>query len=432
MPSMPSRARYELTAPRMAPIRPVGPATAGARRRLRPTRSRPIETADAHLGWLARAAVSPTLVLDGRGRIHQVSRSATDLLGHAAADLIGQGIDHLVFPLDVGAILAMVRSNAFGSTDPVEARIRHLDGRWLTVEAVGTRVDDTDTGRHLVLTLHDVTKWKAIEEQLTQQAFHDPLTGLPNRALFVQQLDGALGRRRYHARGAAVLFLDLDDFKIVNDSLGHVEGDNLLRQVADRLREAIRPARPRRPVRRRRVRAAARRRRRGRRAERRQSRPRRPHPGVRADRQHGPDRRHDRDRAQRRHASRCRRHAPGRGHRDVQRQDRRQGPRAGLRAVDAPRGRRTPAPRRRHPRRRGARRIRPALPADRAPPERRDQRHGGPAALAAPGARADPAVRVHPPRRVDRPDHPDRRVRAARSVPAGAGVAARAPGQAAA
>ena len=226
----------------MAPIRPVAPTTTSARRRLRPTRSRPIETADAHLGWLARAAVSPTVVLDGRGRIHQVSRSATDLVGHAAADLIGQGVDHVVFPLDVGAILAMLRSTEFGSTDPVETRIRHLDGRWLTVEAVGTRVDDSDTGRHLVLTLHDITKWKAIEEQLTEQAFHDPLTGLPNRALFVRQLDSALGRRRYHARGAAVLFLDLDDFKIVNDSLGHVEGDNLLRQVADRLKDAIRPA----------------------------------------------------------------------------------------------------------------------------------------------------------------------------------------------
>jgi diguanylate cyclase (GGDEF)-like protein/PAS domain S-box-containing protein len=224
----------------MATIKPVVPA-AGARRRLRPTRKSVVEDPDAPLGWLARAAVSPTLVIDGRGTIRQVSRSATDLLGHGAADLIGQGIDQVVFPPDVGAILTLLRSAEYGSSEPVQTRIRHLDGNWLTVEAVGTRIHDASSRRHLVLTLHDVTKWKAIEEQLTQQAFHDPLTGLPNRALFVDRLEASLGRRRYHAMGAAVLFLDLDDFKIVNDSLGHVEGDNLLRQVATRLSEAIRP-----------------------------------------------------------------------------------------------------------------------------------------------------------------------------------------------
>jgi diguanylate cyclase (GGDEF)-like protein/PAS domain S-box-containing protein len=226
----------------MARIRQTVSAAPGVRRRLRATRNRPEEGPDAHLGWLARAAVSPTLVLDGRGRIRQVSHSATHLLGHAAGDLVGQAIDHLVFPLDAGPVLALLAEPSFGSSGPIETRIRHLDGRWLTVEVVATRVDDTDGSHHVVLTIHDVTKWKAIEEQLTQQAFHDPLTGLPNRAHFVSQLNDALGRRRYHAKGAAVLFLDLDDFKIVNDSLGHVEGDHLLRQVSARLVEAIRPA----------------------------------------------------------------------------------------------------------------------------------------------------------------------------------------------
>src|SRR3989442_1330312 len=76
---------------------------------------------------------------------------------------------------------------------------------------------------------------------LASQAHLDTITGLPNRALFVDRLDHALGRRRYHTRGAAVLFLDLDDFKTVNDSLGHTEGDNLIGQVAKRLSETVRP-----------------------------------------------------------------------------------------------------------------------------------------------------------------------------------------------
>ena len=100
----------------------------------------------------------------------------------------------------------------------------------------------------LVLTIHDVTRWKELEEQLTDQAFHDPLTGLANRALYVDRLEHALGRRRHHTKGAAVLFLDLDDFKTVNDTLGHVEGDHLIRQVAERLTRDASARRTRRPA----------------------------------------------------------------------------------------------------------------------------------------------------------------------------------------
>ena len=82
---------------------------------------------------------------------------------------------------------------------------------------------------------------KRSEVELAHQALHDPLTGLPNRALFLDRLGVALDRSRRTGAPVAVLFLDVDDFKEVNDSLGHAAGDRLLRILADRFREMLRP-----------------------------------------------------------------------------------------------------------------------------------------------------------------------------------------------
>src|SRR5439155_18727803 len=82
----------------------------------------------------------------------------------------------------------------------------------------------------------DVTDRKQAEEQIRFLAYHDRLTGLPNRTMFEEALGLALARARRHRLGVAVLFLDLDNFKLVNDSLGHNAGDELLREVASRLR----------------------------------------------------------------------------------------------------------------------------------------------------------------------------------------------------
>ena len=120
-------------------------------------------------------------------------------------------------------------------------RIRHRDGQWVSVEVVAAPRVDGPLAGHTALAIHDVTKWMELEAQLTRQAFHDPLTGLPNRALYIDRLEHALGRRRRVTKGTAVLFIDLDDFKNVNDSLGHAEGDLLIAQVGERLAATIRP-----------------------------------------------------------------------------------------------------------------------------------------------------------------------------------------------
>jgi diguanylate cyclase (GGDEF)-like protein/PAS domain S-box-containing protein len=129
-----------------------------------------------------------------------------------------------------------------GQRVAVEYRMiaRNGDVRWIRDEASVLRshggAPDAWNGF-----LTDITERMALEEQLKHQAFHDPLTGLANRVLFGDRVSHALARRRRRARSLAVLFLDLDDFKDVNDAIGHSAGDELLREVSRRLERCLRP-----------------------------------------------------------------------------------------------------------------------------------------------------------------------------------------------
>ncbi|MER3485164.1 MAG: hypothetical protein C4345_03495, partial [Chloroflexota bacterium] len=96
------------------------------------------------------------------------------------------------------------------------------------------------TVQGIVINIRDITERKEAEERLLYQAFHDPLTDLPNRALFMDRLHVALARAARREEEAAILFLDLDRFKVVNDSLGHEAGDRLLVAVAQRLKLCLR------------------------------------------------------------------------------------------------------------------------------------------------------------------------------------------------
>ncbi|HET7041486.1 MAG TPA: diguanylate cyclase, partial [Gemmatimonadales bacterium] len=130
-----------------------------------------------------------------------------------------------------------------GATFRGEQRIVRPDGTIRMVQSRGlvTR-DAAGNPLRVVGTCHDVTERKALEARLAHQATHDPLTGLPNRALFNDRLNQSLARARRDGHPCAVLLLDLDRFKEVNDSLGHATGDRLLVAVAERLRRALREA----------------------------------------------------------------------------------------------------------------------------------------------------------------------------------------------
>ena len=119
---------------------------------------------------------------------------------------------------------------------------REGEQRWLQAFVYPVK-DDAGSVREVTLIIEDVTQRKALEDRLSHQAFHDPLTGLPNRALLLDRMEHALkrGERRDGAGKVAVLFTDLDNFKYVNDSLGHKAGDNLLVEVAKRISSCLRP-----------------------------------------------------------------------------------------------------------------------------------------------------------------------------------------------
>jgi diguanylate cyclase (GGDEF)-like protein/PAS domain S-box-containing protein len=183
-------------------------------------------------------------IADQWGVLRFVSPSVTRLFGYQPDELEGTSLVSLLHPADTArAAAALTATSPLGTvTAPSEWRIQHRDGRWMSVEAVGTNLIHEPVVKGIVLNARDVSERKALEAQLTHQAFHDPLTGLANRALFFDRVTHALERRQRSNERLAVLFLDLDNFKTVNDSLGHVPGDRLLVAAAVRLAACVRTA----------------------------------------------------------------------------------------------------------------------------------------------------------------------------------------------
>jgi diguanylate cyclase (GGDEF)-like protein/PAS domain S-box-containing protein len=182
-------------------------------------------------------------ILDPDRTIRYHTPSVEKSLGFGMGELVGTHIEDLLDDVDRHAFLNLFDRLLHSGADPapMELRMRHRDGRPRTFDTVLSNLEGDPTVHGLVLTAHDVTQRKALERQLTHQAFHDPLTGLVNRALFNDRVGYAIDRRKRTGAMLAVLFIDLDDFKTINDSLGHSAGDDLLIAVGERLREATRP-----------------------------------------------------------------------------------------------------------------------------------------------------------------------------------------------
>jgi diguanylate cyclase (GGDEF)-like protein/PAS domain S-box-containing protein len=183
-------------------------------------------------------------VVAADGMVLYQSPSIERVLGYSTAEIVGSRFDDLL-PDEERAHLLAVLSKAGrqgdGGPEAIECRLRHSDGRWLQFEVLHTNLVDDEHVRGIVLNSRDVSERKAFEEQLAHQAFHDSLTMLANRALFADRVDHALARAASQNGGIAVVFGDLDDFKTINDSLGHGAGDEVLVEVARRLAATVRP-----------------------------------------------------------------------------------------------------------------------------------------------------------------------------------------------
>lgn len=187
------------------------------------------------------------MVVGPGGRLAYVSPSLKRVLGYEPELLANTTLMGLLGPLlepdDVkrlGEFLADLPAGLGGPS--VRFRVRHRDGSWRWLEVVAADLTSDPAVGGLVLTARDVTDTCRYEEELLRRALYDGLTGLPNRALFLDRLQHALIRADRRRQPVAVLFLDLDNFKLVNDSLGHQQGDELLVAVARRLQGCLRTA----------------------------------------------------------------------------------------------------------------------------------------------------------------------------------------------
>ena len=167
--------------------------------------------------------------------------SLGNLLGDDAPPLVGKPLTSIVHPDDAPAVERfLVAGLHLSGTATLDLRLSDARSGWRHIEAiVQNRIQDPNVNG-LVLTMRDVTDRKRLEEELRHQAFHDTLTGLANRALFEDRLAHALAIAQRQRKPLALLFLDLDDFKTINDSLGHSAGDKLLKRVAERLVSVVR------------------------------------------------------------------------------------------------------------------------------------------------------------------------------------------------
>ncbi len=182
--------------------------------------------------------VSQTLhvVLDAHGAIRWVSPASKRMLGRAPEEFTGTMVwEHL--DIDEAAAEREVIPRLRGGATDIELRLRHRDGstRWTLWNAA----PDPEGGLVYAAGL-DISERRKAENQIEHLAYHDALTGLPNRHLFVDRLDTALTRSHRTEETLAVLFVDIDHFKSINDSLGHTAGDTLLRTLALRLRSTLR------------------------------------------------------------------------------------------------------------------------------------------------------------------------------------------------
>jgi diguanylate cyclase (GGDEF)-like protein/PAS domain S-box-containing protein len=198
---------------------------------------------EARFGSLVRHSSDLITVLGADGTIVYQSPSSLAMLGLDPDELAGTRFEELLAPGESTRLVQILgdgSARAAGQTEVLQAALRHRDGTVRQFEIQYTNLLDDEHVQGIVLNARDISERRQFEEQLAHQAFHDPVTGLANRALFAERVRHASARALRDGVGVGVMFLDLDDFKTVNDSLGHAAGDEVLTEFAKRLEGIIR------------------------------------------------------------------------------------------------------------------------------------------------------------------------------------------------
>ncbi|HYN92842.1 MAG TPA: diguanylate cyclase [Pilimelia sp.] len=199
---------------------------------------------ERRLRSLLRHSSDITLVAGPDGRLTYVSPAVTRILGHQPEAILGRPIIDYVHAEDAGdphVVSAVERLTRLpGATVTFQARHRHADGSWRWLEVISTNLCHEPDMGGFVSNAREVTEARELQDRLRHQASHDPLTGLANRGLFTEHLLASVAAGQRAGTPVSVLVIDLDDFKSINDSLGHHAGDAALGAVASRLRGCVR------------------------------------------------------------------------------------------------------------------------------------------------------------------------------------------------
>ncbi len=204
-----------------------------------------LRASEARHRAIVDTAFDAIVTMDPDGILRSFNPGAERLFGWMATEIIGQPLTLLIperfraaHTAGLGRYMTTGRARVLGRI--LELAGLHRDGHEFPLELSIAAIEDGDR-RLFTGILRDIGERKAFEEQLRHQAFHDPLTGLPNRTLLLDRLERALVQTLRGGARPALLLLDLDGFKVVNDSLGHAAGDRLLIALAERLAAAMRP-----------------------------------------------------------------------------------------------------------------------------------------------------------------------------------------------
>jgi diguanylate cyclase (GGDEF)-like protein/PAS domain S-box-containing protein len=207
------------------------------------SRRRAVEDSERRFKSLVQNSADVIGIINEMGILTYISSTVKRVMGYEPGELIGNSGFTYIHPEDIesGQDTLMKLVMESGATAEIELRMLHQDGSWRWTEVTGRNLLADPMINGVLINYRDITDRKELESQLRDLAFKDSLTSLANRTLFIDRVDHALTRRERTSAPISVLFLDVDDFKTVNDSLGHATGDKLLSEVGRRLQDCLRP-----------------------------------------------------------------------------------------------------------------------------------------------------------------------------------------------